>query len=210
MALADARLVAPVPPGWSDVQAATVPVAFMTAYYALFDLGRLHAGQTLLVHAATGGVGMAALQLARHRGIEAYGTASPPKHPVLRGLGLPGSHIASSRDASFERAFRAATGGRGVDAVLNALAGELTDASLRLLAPGGTFLEMGKTDLRDPAQVASDYPGTSYTPSTSPTPGPAASARSSPASPPCSPPAPSSRCPSPPTTSASPPTPSAP
>ncbi|MGD0687816.1 MAG: SDR family NAD(P)-dependent oxidoreductase, partial [Streptosporangiaceae bacterium] len=162
LALADARLVVPVPPGWSDAEAASAPVAFMTAYYGLVDLGHLQAGQTLLVHAATGGVGMAALQLARHWGIEAYGTASPPKQHLLRELGLPADHIASTRDGGFEAAFRTATAGRGVDAVLNALAGELTTASLRLLAPGGTFLEMGKTDKRDPAEVEAAYPGTSY------------------------------------------------
>jgi NADPH:quinone reductase-like Zn-dependent oxidoreductase len=172
LALADAGLLAPVPPGWSDVQAATVPVAFMTAYYGLFDLGHLRAGQTLLVHAATGGVGMAALQLARHHGIEAYGTASPPKQHLLRAHGIPADHIASTRDGGFEAAFRTATAGRGVDAVLNALAGELTTASLRLLTPGGTFLEMGKTDLRDPADVEAAYPGIAYRPFDLSDPGP--------------------------------------
>ena len=74
-------------------------------------------------------------------------------------MGLDEAHIASSRDAGFEAKFLAATGGAGMDIVLNALAGELTDASLRLLPRGGVFIEMGKTDIRDPAQVAADHPG---------------------------------------------------
>ena len=81
---------------------------------------------------------------------------------MLAALGLDGAHVASSRDAGFEAAFRAGSGGAGVDVVLNALAGELTDAGLRLLGPGGVFVEMGKTDLRDPARVAAAYPGVAY------------------------------------------------
>ena len=77
-------------------------------------------------------------------------------------MGLDEAHVASSRDGGFEAAFLAATGGAGMDIVLNALAGELTDASLRLLPRGGTFVEMGKTDLRDPARVAADHPGVAY------------------------------------------------
>src|SRR6202035_892918 len=86
----------------------------------------------------------------------------PGKHGLLRGMGFDEDHIASSRDAGFEGRFLAATGGAGVDIVLNALAGELTDASLRLLPNGGVFLEMGKTDLRDPGQVAADHPEVAY------------------------------------------------
>ena len=91
-----------------------------------------------------------------------FATASPGKHGVLRAMGLDEEHIASSRDAGFEEAFLAATGGAGVDLVLNALAGELTDASLRLLPRGGVFLEMGKTDVRDPGEVAAGHPGVAY------------------------------------------------
>ena len=162
VAVADARLVARIPAGWSFAQAAAVPVAFTTAWYALTDLAGARAGQRLLVHAAAGGVGMAAVAIGRHLGLEVYGTASPGKHRVLAGLGLDQAHVASSRTAGFEGGFLAATGGAGMDIVLNALAGELTDASLRLVAPGGTFLEMGKTDVRDAAQVAADHPGVAY------------------------------------------------
>ncbi|WP_131756467.1 SDR family NAD(P)-dependent oxidoreductase, partial [Actinomadura fibrosa] len=93
--------------------------------------------------------GMAAVQIARHLGAEVFATASPAKHAVLEEMGIDGGHRASSRDVGFEQRFREATGGRGVDVVLNALAGEFTDASLRLLAEGGRFVEMGKTDVRE-------------------------------------------------------------
>ncbi|MER7707159.1 SDR family NAD(P)-dependent oxidoreductase [Kitasatospora sp. NPDC097605] len=162
VAVTDHRLLFHVPEGWSDAQAATVPVAFLTAYHGLHDLAGLRAGESVLVHAAAGGVGQAAVQLARHGGATVYGTASPGKWATLRGLGLDGDRIASSRTLDFESAFRAATGGHGVDVVLNALAGEFTDASLRLLAPGGRFVEMGKTDQRDPAAVAREYGGAAY------------------------------------------------
>jgi NADPH:quinone reductase-like Zn-dependent oxidoreductase/acyl carrier protein len=152
----DARVLARVPAGWSFAQAAAVPIAYMTAWYALHDLGRARPGQRLLVHSAAGGVGMAAVQIGRYLGLEVFGTASPGKQPLLVRMGLDAEHVASTRDAGFEAKF-----GR-VDIVLNALAGELTDASLRMLAAGGVFLEMGKTDLRDPAGIGRDYPGVAY------------------------------------------------
>ena len=162
VAVTDARVLAKVPAGWSFTRAASVPVAFATAYYALVDLAGLQPGESVLVHAGTGGVGMAAVQVARYLGAEVFATASEGKWPVLAGLGLPPERIASSRDTGFAGRFAAATGGRGVDVVLNSLAGELTDASLGLVAPGGRFVEMGKTDLRDPALVAARWPGVGY------------------------------------------------
>src|SRR6202044_978644 len=155
------RLLVKVPHGWSFAEAATVPVAFATAYYALVDLAGLRAGESVLIHAAAGGGGMAAVQIARHLGAEVFATASPGKWGVLAAAGLDPGHIASSRDLDFEEAFRDATGGRGVDVVLDCLRGEFVDASLRLLAPKGRFVEMGKTDIRDPHQGAADY-GVSY------------------------------------------------
>ena len=155
VAVTDARLLVPVPAGWSFAQAASVPVAFVTAWYALVDLAGARAGQRLLVHAAAGGVGMAAVAIARHLGLEVYATASPGKH---RGAGRAGpgrgAYRLVARPRSSRREFLAATGGAGMDIVLNALAGELTDASLRLLPRGGPFIEMGKTDIRDAAGVA--------------------------------------------------------
>nr|WP_062339551.1 type I polyketide synthase [Herbidospora sakaeratensis] len=162
-AVTDARLLAPVPAGWSPAEAAAAPVVFLTAYHALVELAGLRSGETVLIHAAAGGVGIAAVQLARYLGAEVFGTASPSKWPVLRELGLPETHVASSRTLDFEDAFRAATGGAGIDVVLDSLAGPFVDASLRLAAgPGGRFVEMGKTDVRDPEQVAADHDGLAY------------------------------------------------
>ncbi|MFD4766022.1 SDR family NAD(P)-dependent oxidoreductase [Streptomyces niveus] len=161
--VADHRMVARIPEGWTFAQAASVPVVFLTAYHGLVDLAGLGAGDRVLVHAATGGVGTAAVQLAAHLGAEVYATASPAKWPALRALGVADSHIASSRDLAFEERFLADTEGRGMDVVLDSLAGEFVDASLRLLPHGGRFVEMGKTDLRDPETVAADHPGVRYT-----------------------------------------------
>ncbi|MFF0732673.1 SDR family NAD(P)-dependent oxidoreductase [Streptomyces chartreusis] len=155
-AVTDARLLARVPDGWSYEQAASVPIVFLTAYYALVDLAELRAGESVLIHAAAGGVGVAAVQLAQHLGGEVHATASEPKWPVVRGLGVPEERIASSRTTDFEERFRP-----GVDVVLDSLAGEFVDASLRLVRPGGRFVEMGKTDIRDAEQVRAEY-GVSY------------------------------------------------
>ena len=103
------------------------------------------------MHAGAGGVGMAAVQLARHWGAEVFVTASRGKWDTLRAMGFDDDHIGDSRTLEFEEKFLAATGGRGVDVVLDSLAGEFVDASLRLLARGGRFIEMGKTDIRDAA-----------------------------------------------------------
>ncbi|MGP3972080.1 SDR family NAD(P)-dependent oxidoreductase [Streptomyces sp. 6N223] len=154
--VADARSLVSIPPGWSDQQAAAVPIAFLTAWYGLVDLAGLTAGEKILIHAATGGVGTAAVQIARHLGAEIYATASPGKHHVLEAMGIDADHRASSRDLAFEEAFPA------VDVVLNSLANEFTDASLRLLGEGGRFIEMGKTDIRDPERVAEAHPGVRY------------------------------------------------
>ena len=144
----------PIPSNLS-FEAAAVPVVFMTALHGLKDLAKLQPGERVLVHAAAGGVGMAAVQLCRHFGAEVYGTASAGKWAVLEGMGLDARHIASSRDTRFERTFLSATDGEGVDVVLNSLTGEFVDASLRLLPRGGRFLEMGLTDLRDRGELGS-------------------------------------------------------
>ncbi|MER7826726.1 type I polyketide synthase [Streptomyces sp. NPDC096097] len=161
-AVADRRVLVRMPQGWSFASAAATPVAFLTAYYGLVDLAGLSAGESVLVHAAAGGVGMAAVQLARHLGAEVFGTASEPKWETLLADGLDRAHIASSRTLDFADAFRTATDGAGVDVVLNALAGEFIDASLGLMPRGGRFVEMGKTDPRDPARIADEHPGVRY------------------------------------------------
>ncbi|MDL4815436.1 type I polyketide synthase [Actinomadura opuntiae] len=168
----DQHGLAPVPAGWSFAEAAGAPIVFLTAYYGLRDLARLQPGESLLVHAAAGGVGMAATRLARHWGAEVYGTASPGKWGALRAEGLDDRHLSSSRTLDFEEQFRDATGGRGVDVVLNSLSGEFVDASLRLLGDGGRFLEMGKTDVRDRDAVAADHPSARYLPFDLADPGP--------------------------------------
>ncbi|MFI2652816.1 SDR family NAD(P)-dependent oxidoreductase, partial [Micromonospora fulviviridis] len=154
--------IARMPAGWSFTEAASVPVVFLTASYALRDLAGLRAGESVLIHSGAGGVGMAAIQLARHLGATVYATASPGKWETLRELGVADERIASSRTTEFEDAFRTASGGAGVDVVLDALAGEFVDASLRLLPRGGRFVEMGKTDVRDPELVAAQHPGVTY------------------------------------------------
>ncbi|MFD4695824.1 beta-ketoacyl synthase N-terminal-like domain-containing protein, partial [Streptomyces sp. NPDC058463] len=142
------ELIVKVPAAWSWAQAAAVPLVFATAWYGLRDLAGVRSGESVLIHAAAGGVGMAAVQLARHWGLEVFATASPGKWPTLIANGVDPSRIASSRDLDFEERIRTATGDQGIDVVLNSLAGEFVDASLRLLTPGGRFVEMGKADVR--------------------------------------------------------------
>ncbi|WP_341720662.1 type I polyketide synthase [Micromonospora sp. FIMYZ51] len=161
-AVADHLMVVGLPPGWTFVQGASATVAFLTAYYGLVERAGLGAGQRVLVHAAAGGVGTAAVQLARYLGAEVFGTASPPKWTTLRGNGLDDAHIASSRTLEFRDTILAATGGGGVDVVLNSLAGEYIDASLDLLPGGGHFIEIGKADVRDADEVAQARPGVRY------------------------------------------------
>ncbi|MCX2971934.1 zinc-binding dehydrogenase, partial [Streptomyces sp. JHD 1] len=161
-AVTEERMLAPIPEDWTYAQAAAVPAVFLTAYYALVELAGVTEGDAVLVHAAAGGVGMAAVQVARYLGATVYGTASRAKWPVLEGLGIAPERIASSRSVEFADAFRAASGGRGVDVVLNSLTGEFIDASLDLMPRGGRFVEMGKTDLRDPDALRHSHPGVHY------------------------------------------------
>jgi NADPH:quinone reductase-like Zn-dependent oxidoreductase len=158
VAVTDHRLVAPIPAGWSFERAASVPITFLTAWYGLRELAGLRPGEAVLIHAGAGGVGLAAIQIARHLGAEVYATASSGKWDVLRALGIDDEHLASSRTLEFAERFR----GRRIDVVLNALTGEFVDASLGLLGPGGRFIEIGKADIRDAAEVAAAHPGVSY------------------------------------------------
>jgi polyketide synthase 12 len=141
IAITDERTLMRVPNTWSWAQAASVPVAFLTAYYALVDLASVQAGERVLVHAAAGGVGMAAVQLARHLDADVVGTASPAKWEAVRALGV--DEVASSRTLDFAQTFGE------LDVVLNSLSGDFVDASLSLLRSGGRFIEMGKTDIRE-------------------------------------------------------------
>ena len=162
LAVVDQELITRMPQGWSPAEAAAVPVVFLTALFGLADLAGIRAGESVLIHAGTGGVGMAAVQLARHWGVEVFVTASRGKWDTLRAMGFDDDHIGDSRTLEFEEKFLAVTEGRGVDVVLDSLAGDFVDASLRLLVRGGRFLEMGKTDIRDAQEIAANYPGVVY------------------------------------------------
>nr|WP_113868954.1 type I polyketide synthase [Brenneria salicis]NMN92946.1 coronafacic acid polyketide synthase Cfa6 [Brenneria salicis ATCC 15712 = DSM 30166]RBP58619.1 coronafacic acid polyketide synthase Cfa6 [Brenneria salicis ATCC 15712 = DSM 30166]RLM29370.1 polyketide synthase [Brenneria salicis ATCC 15712 = DSM 30166] len=147
--IADQTTTFHLPDDWTFAQAAGVPIAFLTAYYALTQLASLRQGERVLIHAAAGGVGQAAIQLAHQLGGEVFATAHPDKWPVLRQLGIADDHIASSRSLEFTRQFRPQLNGRGIDVVLNSLTGEFIDASMSLMASGGRFIELGKTDIRE-------------------------------------------------------------
>ncbi|RFD27126.1 polyketide synthase [Mycobacterium uberis] len=162
LAVVHQQLITRMPQGWSLAEAAAVPVVFLTALFGLADLAGIRAGESVLIHAGTGGVGMAAVQLARHWGVEIFVTASRGKWDTLRAMGFDDDHIGDSRTLEFEQKFLAVTEGRGVDVVLDSLAGDFVDASLRLLVRGGRFLEMGKTDIRDAQEIAANYPGVQY------------------------------------------------
>jgi acyl transferase domain-containing protein/NADPH:quinone reductase-like Zn-dependent oxidoreductase/NADP-dependent 3-hydroxy acid dehydrogenase YdfG/acyl carrier protein len=158
----DHRYVFSMPPGWTAVTAAGNAIAFITAYHGLYELAKLQRGEKMLIHAAAGGVGMAAVQLAQARGADIYATASEPKHRLVAALGVRPEHIADSRSLSFESQLRQATGGVGFDVVMGSLTAEFVDASLRLLRPGGRYAEMGLRDLRGSDEVHAQYPNVTY------------------------------------------------
>lgn len=135
-----------MPEALTHEAAATVPVAFMTAAYGLGELARLEPGERVLIHGGAGGVGLAAIQYALHKGAVVYATAgSETRRQMLRMLGVTSAF--DSRGTSFVDDILAETDGKGVDVVLNSLSQELMKQSLRLLRPFGRFLEIGKRDL---------------------------------------------------------------
>ncbi|KAF2162689.1 hypothetical protein M409DRAFT_68977 [Zasmidium cellare ATCC 36951] len=129
--------------------AASMPLIFLTAYYVLVTAGHLEKGETILIHAAAGGVGQAAIILAQHLGAEIFATvgSEEKKDLIMKHYGISASHIFSSRDASFAKGIMRSTNDKGVDVVLNSLAGELLRLSWHCLAPFGRFLEIDKADL---------------------------------------------------------------
>jgi acyl transferase domain-containing protein/NADPH:quinone reductase-like Zn-dependent oxidoreductase/NAD(P)-dependent dehydrogenase (short-subunit alcohol dehydrogenase family) len=161
--IAPAALTVRKPASLTHAEAATIPVTFLTAQLALQDLGRIKKGDRVLIHAITGGVGMAALQLARRAGAEVFGTAGSPAKRALA-LSRGAHHVADSRSLSFAADVMKATGGEGVDIVLNSLAGDFIPESLRLLRPGGRFIEIGKTGIWDATRVSQEFPGVEYYP----------------------------------------------
>jgi phthiocerol/phenolphthiocerol synthesis type-I polyketide synthase C len=147
-----AAALSQVPAGLSFAAAATIPSTFFTSYYALHYLARLQEGERILIHGAAGGVGIAAIQVAKWCGAEIYATAgSDEKRDFLRLLGI--EHIFDSRSLDFADQILQRTGGAGVDVVLNSLAGEAINRNLQVLKPFGRFLELGKRDFYENTRV---------------------------------------------------------
>ncbi|MEO8164985.1 MAG: SDR family NAD(P)-dependent oxidoreductase, partial [Betaproteobacteria bacterium] len=141
-----AHYVLPRPRGLTAVQAATIPLVYVTAYYSLCHLARMAGGETVLLHSAAGGVGGAAIRLAQRAGATVIATAgSKEKREYLRQLGV--EHVFDSRSLDFYNHVMDATKGRGVDIVLNSLTGRFIAQSLKCLAPFGRFVELGKVDI---------------------------------------------------------------
>jgi NADPH:quinone reductase-like Zn-dependent oxidoreductase len=133
--------VFPLPPQMPWTTAAALPVNYLTAYLMLYHWGRLQAGEHVLIHGAAGGVGLAAVQLARLRQAEIYGTAATPKHAFLHEQGV--QHTIDYYHHDVSRVVRGLTGGRGVDMVLDPLGGHSFTQSYHLLAPLGRLLVFG-------------------------------------------------------------------
>ena len=142
----DARLVLPVPTSFTMEEAGSFPAAFLTAYISLVNLAHLKKGERVLIHSATGGVGLAAVQIARLLGAEIFATAgSEAKRTYLKELDI--EHVMDSRSSGFAESIRAATSGIGVDVILNSLSGDAILEGLQALAPYGRFIELGKRDM---------------------------------------------------------------
>ncbi len=152
--------VARKPRGLDFETSAGLPTVYLTAMFALERFGRVKRGERVLIHAAAGGVGQAAVRLALAAGAEVFATASPSKWEHLRLLGV--QHVMHSRTLDFEAEVLRATEGRGVDLVLNSLVGAAIPASLRALRKGGRFVEIGKLDAWTPERVAAERPDVVY------------------------------------------------
>ena len=141
-----------IPAGLSFEEAATIPVVFMTAWHSLQNVARIRKGEVVLVHAGAGGVGMAAIQIAHHLGAEVIASAgSPMKRSLLETMGV--KHVIDSRRGDFAEAVMELTGRRGVDIVINALAGEAIPMGLSCLAQFGRFIEIGKRDIYQNSRI---------------------------------------------------------
>ena len=156
------EFVIPKPAQMSFAEAATLPLAFLTAYYGLQQLANLQAGDKVLIHAAAGGVGQAAVQVAQNAGAEIFATASPGKWDFLKAQGI--RHIMNSRTLDFAEEVMALTEGKGVDVVLNSLNGDYIDKSFEVLAEAGRFVELGKIGIWDEQRVQEEHPTAQYFP----------------------------------------------
>ena len=143
------HMVAKIPDRLDFTQAASIPVVFCTAHYALSDIAQLSKGESILIHAAAGGVGQAAIMLAQDVKAEVFVTVGSldKKSLIMQTYGIPESHIFSSRDTSFQQELMTMTNQRGVDVVLNSTAGDILRQSWQCLAPLGRFIEIGKRNL---------------------------------------------------------------
>jgi len=134
------------PDSMTHLEAATLPTVFLTTHYAINELARMRKGESILIHAGTGGVGQAAIQIALHLGLEIFSTAgTPEKRELLREMGV--EHVLDSRTLEFADRIMEITEGRGVDAVLNSLAGDFIPKNFSVLATFGRYLEIGKIDV---------------------------------------------------------------
>ncbi|KAJ5745662.1 hypothetical protein N7520_010844 [Penicillium odoratum] len=146
LVVADRKRVLRIPKSLTVAEASCIPVAYLTAYYALVHLGRLNAGDSVLIHSAAGGVGIAAIYVAKLFGARIFATAgNPQRREIVSNMGV--ETVWDSRSLTFHDQLKEATGGRGVDLVLNSLTGNMFTQSLSCLAPFGRFLEIGKTDI---------------------------------------------------------------
>ncbi|KAF2490207.1 hypothetical protein BU16DRAFT_470125 [Lophium mytilinum] len=145
----DQRCVSQIPDDMSFETAASIPVIYCTVLYCLNDIGRLLKGETILIHAAAGGVGQAAIMVAQDRGAEIFCTVSTheKRDILINTYGIPEDHIFSSRDLSFVKGIMRMTNGKGVNVVLNSLAGEALRRTWDCIAYFGRFLEIGKRDI---------------------------------------------------------------
>ncbi len=157
-----AEFVIPKPKPMSFTEAATLPLTFLTAHYGLAELAKIKPGDKVLIHAASGGVGQAAIQIAKQAGAEIFATASQGKWEFLRSMGI--EKIFNSRTLDFAEQIKAETKGAGVDIVLNSLNGEYIDKSLGILATGGRFIEIGKIGIWSQEQFQEKRPDVSYFP----------------------------------------------
>ncbi|XP_049870464.1 fatty acid synthase-like [Pectinophora gossypiella] len=149
-------LIWPIPDEWTLEEAATVPVAYGTVFMALIMIGKIRSGESILIHAGSGGVGQAAISVALHHGLEVFTTVgTPAKRAFIKRLfpQIKDSHIGNSRDISFEHMIRRETKGRGVDVVLNSLSDDKLQASAKCLTYRGRFLEIGKYDITINTQI---------------------------------------------------------
>lgn len=147
----DYRAAVKIPEDMSFETGAALPMVYATAYFALVKLAKVRHGQSVLIHAAAGGVGQAAVQLAKHFGLIVYVMVGmeDKRDLIMKQYGIPEEYIFNSRDISFTKGIRCVTGGRGVDCILNSLSGELLRVLWTCLATFGTFVEIGLRDITD-------------------------------------------------------------